>query len=253
MPKPAMEFMKYDKISDDVYVLGPNTILRFSVALSKIANEKRYHFYKEFEYSSRAQDYPKLLSIKRSFDYYLSLENIQKNKATDEKAFIRIGPTEVYKFVNQLEQVQEWFTAKKYKGLFSTVKGKLVLTNPTPECTLGGYPQNKFLRFIPTIIDKGEGKNSMEPGVELALSSYDNYVVMDVNRMMGLYYTVKNFNMYIAAQNLVGYIGFPSGMNRIEMGNSANYKLFEAEEPKIEITGVNDRVIGSKKNISSLE
>ena len=34
-----MEFTKYDKISDDVYALGPNTVLRFNVSLSKITSD----------------------------------------------------------------------------------------------------------------------------------------------------------------------------------------------------------------------
>ena len=41
MPIQPMEFMKYDKISDDVYVLGANTVLRFNVTLSKITTDGR--------------------------------------------------------------------------------------------------------------------------------------------------------------------------------------------------------------------
>lgn len=254
MPIQPMEFMKYDKISDDVYVLGANTVLRFNVSLSKITSDgKRYHFYKEFEYGSRAQGYPSLITIKRSYDYYLSIENIQKNKITDEKAFIRIGPYEYYRFMSQLDQVKVWFTDKKFKGLFASTKGKLILTSPVPESTLGGYPQNKFLRFIPTIIDHNEGKNSMEPGIELDLSNYNNYVTMDLNRFMGLYYTVSRFNMYESAQNLVGYIGFPTGNNRISMEPNSSNHTISVEEFEGNIDGVNDRVIGRKKNISSLE
>lgn len=256
MAKEPMEFMKYDKISDDVYLLGNNTVLRFNVSLSKITSEgKRYHFYKEFEYGSRATGYPSLITVKRSFDYYLSIENVQKNKVTDDKAFIRIGPYDYYKLMSQLEQVHAWFTDKKFKNLFATTRGKLVLTNPVPESALRGYPQNKFLRFIPTVIDKAEGETFMKPGVELDLSSYDNYVVMSVDRFMGFYYTMSTFNMYQAAQNLVGYFGFPSGVNRIDMGSGSTSSrvLYVDELNTMSTEGKNDRVIDSKKNISSLE
>lgn len=254
MPIEPMEFMKYDKISDDVYTIGPNCILRFNVSLSKITSEgKRYHFYKEFEYGSKANGFPRLMTVKRSFDYYLSIENVQKDRLTDNKAFIRIGPYDYYKFKSQLDQVYAWFTDKKFKGLYTSNRGKLILMNPVPESALGGYPQNKFLRFVPTIIDKGEGKNSMERGVELDLSSYDNYVVMNIERFMGLYYTISTFNMYLAAQNMIGYFGFPSGCNRIEMGNANSNHYMTVEEFVGNTDGVNDRIIGSKKNISSLE
>ena len=258
--KQAMEFMKYDKITDDVYLLGPNTVLRFNVSLSKITSDgKRYHFYKEFEYGSRATDYPELLTIKRSFDYYFSLENIQKSKVTDDKAYIRIGLYDIHKFRTQLNQVYSWFTDKKFKSLFASNKGNIILTSPIPESTVGGYPQNKFLRFVPTVIDNGTGKRFMEPGVELDLSDYNNYVTMNIERFMGLYYTIMTFNMYQAAQNMVGYIGFPSGFNRIEMqtnnqpSNPYNIQTFSEEEFDGKINGVNDRVIGNRKNISSLE
>ena len=79
MPIQPMEFLKYDKVSDDVYVLGNNAILKFNVSLSKTTSEgKRYHFYKEFEYKARAREYDTLVTVKRSFDYYLSIENSRK-------------------------------------------------------------------------------------------------------------------------------------------------------------------------------
>ena len=250
MAEQAMEFMKYDKISDDVFILGQNTVLKFNVSLSNIQNGNRYHFYKEYEYNSKSNAYPKLISIKRSFDYYLSIENTQKNKVTDDKAYIRIGPYDIYRFKSQLDQVYSWFTDKKFSKLYVSNRGKLTLTNPVPESSLGGYPMNKFLRFIPTII---ESTNGMERGVELDLSNYNNYVVMSIDRFMGLHYTVSNFNMYLAAQSLVGYIGFPSGMNRFAMNNTVNGNYFLGEEFSANSEAVNERVIDSKKNISSLE
>lgn len=254
MPIQPMEFLKYDKVSDDVYVLGSNAVLKFNVSLSKTTSEgKRYHFYKEFEYKARTREFDTLVTIKRSFDYYLSIENIQKDKLTDTKAFIRIGPSDYFKLKSQLEQVYEWFTGKKYKGLFASNRGRIVLTNPVPESTLGGYPQNKFLRFIPTVIDKSEGNSSMQPGVEMSLSDYNNYVVMTVDKFMGFYYTVMNFNMYLAAQNMVGYLGFHGGVNRIGIGNDTSPHIISGEEFVGEVDGVNDRVIGNRKNISSLE
>ena len=53
-----MEFPIYDKVSDDIFVIGPNAILKFNVSLSKILNDgRRFHFYKEFKYPSKANDY----------------------------------------------------------------------------------------------------------------------------------------------------------------------------------------------------
>ena len=255
MPIEPMEFMKYDKVSDDVYTIGPNVVLRFNVSLSKITNDnKRYHFYKEFEYNTRAQGIDSLVTVKRTFDYYLSIENVQKDKETDDKAFIRIGASDYYRFKGQLDNVYEWFTNKKYKNLFMKDKGKLILTSPVPDSTVGGYPQNKYIRFIPTIIDKNEGNDKMQPGVQMDLSSYNNSVVMTFDRFMGLYYIICNFNMYQSAQNLVGYLGFQPGLNRFNMSSSTNGgRTITVEDFNGLTSGINERTIGSKKNISSLE
>lgn len=251
-----MEFMKYDKISDDVLVLGPNAVLKFNVSLSKMSGDKRYHFYKEFEYPSKSKEFPRLVTIKRSFDYYLSIENVQKNKTTDSKAFIRIGVSDLYRLRSQLEEVYRWIFDKKFKSLYATSRGKLILTNPIPESILGGYPQNKFLRFIPTVIGKDGFPD--EKGIELTLSDYNNYVIMNIDRFMGLYYTIINFNMYQCAQSMVGYLGFPSDHThtRISMDSglaSGRHYYLGGEEVEPEIQTVNDRVISSKRNISSLE
>ena len=250
-----MEFIKYDKICDDVFTIGPNTVLRFNVTLSKITNEgKRYHFYKEFEYSSRANT--PLVTIKRTYDYYLSIENVVKNKLTDEKAFIRIGPTEYCIFRKQLEEACSWFTDKKWKHLFSRIKGKLILMNPIPDSCQAGYPQGKFLSFSPTIINHAEVNEKMEPGVELALGNYQNTVTMNFDRLLGLYYTIQCFNMYVAAQNLIGYLGCPYGYSRINMtsyGGGTPERVIPGEEFIGNIDGVTNRLIGNNKNISSLE
>lgn len=246
-----MEFPIYDKVSDDIFVIGPNAILKFNVSLSKILNDgRRFHFYKEFKYSSKAIEYPELITIKRSFDYYLSIENMQKTKDGDTKAFIRIGPNDYFKLKNQIDEVYSWFTDKKFKNLFARDKGKLILTSPIPESVVSGYPQNKFIRFTPAVVDYNEGHDVMRPGVEMDLSSYDNYVIMDIDRFMGLHYTISTFNMYLAAQGLVDYMGLPGGMNRFSIQEHHQINIVEDtnKEPSASI----GRTFG-KKNISSLE
>lgn len=249
-----MEFIKYDKISDDVFILGSNVILRFNVSLSKTTSEgKRYHFYKEYEYPSKAHHQDTVITVKRSYDYYLSIENVQKNKSGDDKIFIRIGTQDYCKFKSQVDTAVSWFMDKKFKNLYVKSRGKLSLTSPIPECVIGGYPQNKFLRFIPAIIDRGEGKDKMEQGVEIDLSDYDNYILINVDRLMSLQFFLSTFNMYMAGQMLVNYLGIPYGLNRYTIGGTNNSKVLKIENDSKSIESVNGRTIGKKKNISSLE
>lgn len=250
-----MEFIKYDKITDDVFVLGPNVVLRFNVSLSKSTTEgKRYHFYKEFEYPSKAKDGSTLVVIKRSYDYYLSIENAQKDRSGD-KVFIRIGTQDFYRFKCQIDQAVSWFVDPRYKDLYVKSRGKLTLTSDIPESLVGGYPQGKFIRIIPTIIDKGEGRDRLEQGVEIDLSNYENYVLMNLDKLFNLHFFLSTFNMYMAGQNLVNYLGSHSGVNRYSItDDKSTGKVFRID-PSTEssIDGINERQVGKKKNISSLE
>ena len=56
-------YMDYDKISDDIYQLDKNCVVRFNVNLSKMNEDERRFFHSEYRYKSRnkgnkALDYP---------------------------------------------------------------------------------------------------------------------------------------------------------------------------------------------------
>ena len=61
---------------------------------------------KEFEYTINGHA---RTSIKRGFDYYLSIESLTKN-ANGDRAFVRIGVTEYYSFMKAIMDVMDWFT-----------------------------------------------------------------------------------------------------------------------------------------------
>lgn len=228
-----MEFFKVDKISDDVYNIGPNVLLKFNVSLSKISNGKRYHYHKEYEYASKGISSPKtLVTIKRSFDYYLSIENAQKDQ-DGNKLFIRIGPSEYPIFMKALDESIAWFTDSKYSKLFANDNGRVVLVSPIPSFTMRNLPMSKYIEFTPVIIDRGMANADKEPGVRIYFSSPSNYIDINLDRLMGLHYTVSKFNMYQCALSLINYLQRPEfGTNRFEMDfghtsyeNDRNIKL----------------------------
>lgn len=248
-----IEFFKVDKISDDVYALGPNVILRFNVSLSKVANGKRYHFHKEFEYPSRSTDIPTVATIKRSFDYYLSIENMQKDEKGN-KVFIRIGAQEYMIFKRALEVVISWFTNEEYKYLFAKNKGKLIITNPIPEFTIPNLPMQKVITFIPVIIDKGIANDDKEPGVRMYLGDSSSFIDMDLDRVMGLYYIFSCFNMYQSATIMINYLERPEfGTNRFIV--DVPQQSYNNQEMRSGTDGITGRVVtpkNTKNNISAL-
>jgi hypothetical protein len=229
------EYLMYDKIKDDVYVLGTNAILRFSVTLSKYSGSNRYHYYKEFAYN---RGNTPIVSIQRSFDAYLSIENISKPAYGGDKAFIRIGPAEQFYLYRMLQEAFSWFTDEKYSDLFIRAGGKLTIAaGNIPVSTINNLPQNKFLTLYPIVIDKGLGIDMLERGVRLVLSDEDNFVDMDFNHLVGFLSILTNFNIYTASLGLLNFIGIPYGLNRYEMSG------FQKPDNAPSVEGANGRMI----------
>ena len=249
-----MEFFKIDKISDDVYAIAPNIILKFNVSLSKTANGKRYHFHKEYEYPTKGvQDYPSLVTIKRSFDYFLSIENQQKD-INGNKLFIRIGAQEYFALKNGLEQVISWFNDSRYKNLFVTDRGKLIMTSPIPTYRIDNLPMQKYIEFTPTIIDKGMANDDKIPGIMIEFGDSSSVVNITLDKLMGWYYIISCFNMYQAALSMVNYLERPEfGTNRFIMEPQ---RVVPQDGTRYGSSGIQDRFVtpsGTKNNISSLE
>lgn len=247
------EYSKVDKLSDTVYSLGLKYELKMNVSLSKIGNDKRYHFHKEFEYPSRSSDIDSLVTIKRSFDYYMSIESTQKTE-TGNKSFIRIGPTEYYAVKRGLDEVISWFNDKKYKNLFAKRDGEIILTSPVPEYVIRGLPLNKYILLTPIIIDKGMANEDKIPGVRMYLGSDEEINDMTLERFMGLYYIFSCFNMYQSALEMINYLGRPEfGFNRYTIGVNSPNNISVTNIPKTRKNGVEGRFITPKKSKKGLE
>lgn len=252
-----MEFYRYDRISDDVLFLGDATSLRFTVSLSKDRNGRRDYYYHEYEYPSKYNGNQTLVSIKRSFDYYLSIETSPRfDRKDEERVFIRIGMGQFLLMHDVLERVTSWFQDKKWSKLFVTLGGKLTITSNPPYERIDDLPGNKYLEFIPIIVDRGISKADKEPGIRMYLSSQDIYCDMTVEKLFALVYVFRSFNMYQSAQEMLNYIGRPPvGTERVQLGEARGRRVLHEEHEK-EPTGISNRHVvhmSKKSNISLLE
>lgn len=211
------QFLQLDKISDDVLSIAPNVVLRFNVALSKISSGKRYHYHKEYMYPSKNYHEP-LITIKRSFDYYLSFENSVKKDGND-KLFIRIGIADYLVLKQGFEEAVAWYTDKEYAHLYARDNGKLIMVNPIPKRVIH-LPQNKYIKLEPVILEIGETEADRKPGISIDFGDGVNIVSLTLDRFMGLHYVISCFNMYESATILLNYISRPSiGTNSFNMAN----------------------------------
>ena len=249
-----IEIIKFEKISDDIVHLGKSFVVRINVNLAKSFNGNRYFFYKEYEYSLGGY---KRVSIKKSFDYYLSIEDAFKPKDRD-KVFIRLGTGDYYAFINMLHKVIDWFTDSKFKKLYANNKGVLVIAAPTvPQERLENLPMGLNLTMNPTVIDTG---NTFIPGIAVTVDDGKEFNVsttMSIDNLFSVYGSLLNYNMFLSAQIMLASMGIPLGTNRINLDNLQNSNPLPALEDNEKTlprnASINGRMIGGAKNIEELE
>lgn len=217
-----ISYEQYDKISDDIYFIGNNTIMKFNVSLSKDINNMRSHFHKEFKYNSKYSNCNSLVTIKRSFDFYISIENIKKDDS-GIKEFIRIGVSEILLVRYKLQEVLKWFTSNEFQNLYGKKGKKLLILGRVSNIIIDRLPMNKYIEFEPTVCDYD---TESVPGVRMYLSSKTNYVDINVDRLMGLIYLMDSINMYESAQLMINYLQRPE--------NGTNLYSFTGQEAEME-------------------
>lgn len=214
-------YSQYEKISDDLYTLGYNTILRFNVCLSKKGkdNNTRYSFHKEYKYNSDKYN-DSLITIRRSFDYYLSIENIIMSEFGKE--FIMIRLEDMFYIKQQIQEAMRWFTDANIK-IYAIKDKKLIMLGKVEPIVISGLVMDKYISIEPIIYETEMIKAT--PGVRIYLSSDGNYVDMTTNKFMGFAYLIDSINLYESAQLLLNYIGRPEpgyNLKNFEEDNNMN-------------------------------
>ena len=223
-----ISYIDYDKLSDDVLYLGNKLVLRMNVSLSrKQEPDNRYFFHKEYSYDSPYSK-RKLISVKRSYDYYLSFDK------TDLRNIIIIRPQDMIVLQRALERAVLWFENKEQNAFY--VKNKKLIVKKQKPIVVNGLAMDSYLEFQPIII-LNENDNKQTPGVRLTLGREDSFADITVDRFYGLVYTIQSFRLYEAAQNLLNYMGRPEfGTNLYEIEDDAP----PTQEEEEKITGAKD-------------
>lgn len=227
-----IEFLDYDKLSDDVLYLGSKCYLRMNVSLStKKEPDQRYHYHKEFRYDSPyGGDSKKLVSIKRSFNYYLSFEITQNNKIG-----VMILPQDMILLRVKLNDVRKWFD----DGTFRLKEKNIIVAKTNQSIILDGLSEQKYIKFDPIVIVFDSGDQT--PGVRLSLGGGkgSEFADISVDKFYALLYTINELNMYQAALEIINYLGRPNyGTNLYDMetvkipNNNQSSKLTGAKDQR---------------------
>jgi len=214
--KPLIDHSKYNKITDDIYLLGANAILRMNVTLSYTKDNERISYHREVEYFDQSTN-SDIINIRRSFDYYISIENIKSVNGYN-KEFIRIGMPEIMLLRNALNNTAKFFTDKKYENLFGYIKETLTITKKVQPIEISNLPMGRYLVFEPTIVTYNDISN---PGIRMYLSDSNNFTEMNVSRFMGFVQLINDINILTCAQIMINYLERPEfGTNIYRYNNN---------------------------------
>lgn len=238
-----IKYDDYDKISDDMYYLGNNTNLRFNVILSKKnqKNNDRYFFHSECRYPSKYKNNETLVSIRRSYNYYLSIDT----RDFDTSIMIRVQ--DILLFRNAINNASKWGS----DGTFGiNNKKELVIAKKRRTIKVDSLPQHKFIWFDPVVIYYNE---IYYPGIRMTLCNESTYVDIMMDNFFGLVYIINQLDMFGYAQNMLNYLERPSYGYNI-------YDIFDEEpndnptEPENGVVKAQRRTIpGIKKNVSKFD
>lgn len=202
-----MSNIPYNKIQDDIMFLARNAILRMNVILyPKSEKYGRRLYYSEIEYEDNITNSP-TRKIMRSFDYYLSIENIKPIEGTEEKEFIIVRDKDLelmYHFLypKLLKMMQSNDTWEKRKD------NKLYLKKNIKPVQIEMSSMGKFLVFEPGITVLLDN-NEQIPCINLYLNSKSNMVKIPFGNIYSLLNIIRTFQIQIYASSMVNFVGRP--------------------------------------------
>ena len=237
-------FESYEKLVDDVCWLSNEAILRFNVSLGKKNKDgtKRF-FHQEYVYPSKYLDMQNSITIKRSFDSYLTIEMVGALKSIDNVVTIR--PRDMIYLQTQLNESVNWFSTVFRR----TKSGNISLKGEYKNIKIP-LSYEKYIELEPTVIIREDGSKS--EGIRLYLNSQDVYTDISIDNYFGFLYSIKDFNMYHNAICLLAYMNPSFGQNATVFdGNSNDYARSDINSANINnniIHRVNSRQNSSGKS-----
>ena len=219
----GIEYIDYDKISDDLCWLGNKCIVRLVVKLAnKNKDGYRNHFHREYKYPANYVDKREVITMRRSFSYYISIDNLEYNQSS-----IIITVNDMIMIRTKLNEVFNWF----YDRTFALKNGKMIILEKKHPVIIDGLVGGKCLKFEPIIYTDRDDIQSK--GIRITFNEDHIYSDVPANVFSGFVYLMNSINIFTEAQNLINYIGHPDfGTNLFTYERS---EYVGREEPKAQI------------------
>lgn len=234
-------FNSYEKITDEVCWLSSEAILKFNVSLGRKNKDgtKRF-FHQEYVYPSKYLDMANSITIKRSFDFYLTIEMIGSLKSMDNMVTIRAK--DMIYLQTQLNESIKWFNT-----IFKrTKKGNVLIKGEFNNIRIP-LSYNKYIELEPTVIQYEDGNKT--EGIRMYIASHDIYTDISIDAYFGFIYLISKFDMYQTASSMLAYLNPTFGENAMVFeGESEDYSKSDINTTSINNSKINRA--NSRQNIS---
>lgn len=231
----GVEYIDYDKISDDLCWLGNKCIVRMVVKLANKGKDgTRYHFHKEFKYDTQYINKKEAVTIRRSFSYYISIDSLEYRNAS-----VIITINDILLLRAKIQEAFSWF----YDKTFAMKRGKMIILEKKPPAIVDGLIGGKFIAFEPIVYVDYEDKQSK--GIRITLGDNNVFTDVPIETFNGFCYIIGQINMFESAQNMINYIGHPDFGTNLYTFEKSEYA--SDEQPK---NIIKERTIEPKKNKS---
>lgn len=206
----CINFIDYEKISDDLMYFNQSTYLRFTVSLAnRDINGCRKSFHREYGYKSKYVDKNEVLTIRRHFDFFMTIE--QKNQFNNS---IMVKMKDMMILKSTLKNVSKWF----YDGTFKMKDGEIHIIKKHTKIYIPNFNGGKYIAFLPSVTSYDNG--DQVEGIRMFLNDDMVYADMTIDTFMEFYYLIDNMDMYQCAIGLINYLGRPDfGFNLYKMDN----------------------------------
>lgn len=219
----GVEYIDYDKLSDDLCWLGSRCIVRLVVKLAnKNKDGYRNHFHKEYKYPTTYVDKREAITIRRSFSYYISIDCLDYAQSS-----IMITVNDMIMLRTKLNEAFSWF----YDRTFALKNDKMIILEKKHPVVVDGLVGGKCLKFEPIIFTDKDDIQSK--GIRITFNESHIYADIPANVFSGFVYLMNSINIFSEAQNLINYMGRPDfGTNLLTYERS---EYVGQEEPKPQI------------------
>ena len=232
--------VQYERISDTVMWFSADWCLKFNVSLAKKDSKgRRNFFYKEWKYDSKYADTGDVISVKRDFRCFLTIDNIRER---NNRNSIMIERGDLPMLRSKVNEAASWLTSesnKVFKYVGDRDNKKLqIMSDVSCDMNVG---DRSAIRFEPVVLTFEN--SAQEPGIRMSIGDTRNYFDIRLTVWMEFYEFLRTFDMYTAGcaviasmpmsreaaealRGNVGNIGGESSINNGATGSSPKQNNF---------------------------